>query len=188
MRLIAAAIQLVHYVLEFRKFFQRRPGVLALPLAVVITTIVAATSHSFSFVIALALTVSAPMWGLSWLGGRSQDHVSPAWYQLGMQQGLTEYLEQPRIGVSTLAKRLAKRYDLVHLELDAYVHGPAWTTSPGPCDQAARSEAVWCVKCGPLRSRSTLRSSCADTPVRLFRAVQWVDARFGDNGSVVDRA
>ena len=33
-------------------------------------------------------------------------------------------------GKSTFAKRLAQRYGLVHLELDAYVHGPKWTTVP----------------------------------------------------------
>lgn len=34
-------------------------------------------------------------------------------------------------GKSTLAARLAARYDLVHLELDAFAHGPAWQlTSP----------------------------------------------------------
>lgn len=33
-------------------------------------------------------------------------------------------------GKSTLAERLAARYGLEHLELDAYVHGPKWTTVP----------------------------------------------------------
>lgn len=33
-------------------------------------------------------------------------------------------------GKSTLAGRLAARYSLVHLELDAFVHGPNWKTVP----------------------------------------------------------
>ncbi len=33
-------------------------------------------------------------------------------------------------GKSTLSARLASRYDLTHLELDSFVHGPEWHTVP----------------------------------------------------------